>query len=83
MSSSDPNVTVVPGGLAKVGSGSGKVTITATATAAGGRVSGSITVTIRTPLQDIIVSPKNPLVQSGETQGLTATAVYTDGDTET
>ena len=80
-SSSDPQiVTVAPGGLAKVGSGPGTVTITASA--AGGGVSGSITVTIRLPLEEIIVSPQNPLVENGQIQGLTATAVYSGGSTE-
>jgi hypothetical protein len=73
-------VKVLPGGLAKVGYGAGAVTITATAP--GGKPRVSINVKAQARLQDIVVTPENPLVESGKTEILTATGVYADGSTE-
>ena len=80
-SSSDESlVAVLPGGLAKVGHGLGEVTITATAS--GGKPRDSIKAKVRAKLRDIVVTPANPLVKSGDIEILTATAVYEDGFTE-
>ena len=80
-SSSDESLVVVlPGGLAKVGRGFGEVTITATAS--GGKPRDSIKAKVRAKLRDIVVTPANPLVKSGDIEILTATAVYEDGFTE-
>lgn len=79
-SSDEALVNVLPGGLAKVGHGAGTVTITASVN--GGKPRDSITVKVQARLQDIVVTPENPLIRSGEIEGLTATAVYEDGSTE-
>ena len=74
-------VSVDAHGLAKAARGAaGKVKITATP--ASSNVSGQITVTIRLALQEIIVTPQNPLIEISQSRGLTATAVYADGEKE-
>jgi len=78
-SSNEALITFLPGGVAKVGYGSGPVTITASAP--GGKPRDSIDVRVQAPLQDIVVTPKNPLVESGKTEPMYATARYADGST--
>ena len=74
-------VSIDAHGLAKAARGAaGKVKITATP--ASSNVSGQITVTIRLALQEIIVTPQNPLIEISQSRGLTATAVYADGEKE-
>lgn len=79
-SSDEALVKVLPGGLAKVTRGAGTVTITASWD--GGKPRDSVTVKVQARLQDIVVTPANPLVESGEIEILTATGVYEDGSTE-
>ena len=64
-------------------SGKGPGQLAATAMSSGGppqNVTGKVKVQAR--LQDIVVTPANPLVKSGEMEILTATGVYEDGSTE-
>lgn len=79
-SSDDALVKMLPGGIAKVGPGSGRVTITAAAP--GGKPRDSVDVKVQAKLQDIVITPKNPLVEVGKTELMMATAVYADGSTE-
>jgi hypothetical protein len=79
-SSNDALVRMLPGGIAKVGRGSGRVTITAAAP--DGKPRDSVDVKVRAKLQDIVITPKNPLVEVGKTEIMMATAVYADGSTE-
>lgn len=79
-SSNDALVKMLPGGIAKVGLDSGRVTITAAAP--DGKLRDSVDVKVQAKLQDIVITPKNPLVEVGETEVMMATAVYADGSTE-
>ena len=79
-SSDEALVKVLPGGLVKVGYGAGPVTITAAAP--GGKPRVSIDVKVQAPLQDIVVTPANPLVESGGSETMVATGVFADGSTE-
>jgi len=81
--SSDENVVKMlpgrPSGLAQV-LRAGRVTITATLI--GGKAQDTITVKIQARLQDIVITPENPLLEAGETEELTATGIRADGSTE-
>ncbi len=79
-SSDDALVKMFPGGIAKVGPGAGRVTITAAAP--GGKPRDTVEVKVQAKLQDIVITPKNPLVEVGKTEVMMATAVYADGSTE-
>jgi len=79
-SSNEALVEVLPGGLAKASGGAGPVTITATAP--GGKPRDSIDVKVQARLQDIVVGPANPLVESGKSEVMMATGVYADGSHE-
>ena len=79
-SSNPALVQMLPGGIAKVGLGAGPVTITAAAP--GGKPRDSVSIKVQAKLQDIVITPKNPLVEVGETQIMTATGVFADGSTE-
>lgn len=79
-SSDEAVVSVQPGGLARAGLGSGRATLSART--ADGRLGATVEVTVVAALQDIVVTPANPLGRIGETEVLKATAVYADGHTE-
>ena len=79
-SSNDALVKMRPGGLAEVGHGAGRVTITAAGP--GGKPRDSVEVRVQAALQDIVVTPKEPLTEAGKSENMLATAVYADGSTE-
>jgi hypothetical protein len=79
-SSNDALVEMQPGGTAKVGFGSGSVTITASGP--GGQPHDSVVIKVQAALQDIRVTPKDPLTEAGKSELMLATAVYADGSTE-
>ena len=79
-SSNDALVKMSAGGIAKVGHGTGIAKITAATPA--GKPRASIDVRVQAKLKDIVITPKNPLVEVGKTEVMTATAIYEDGSTE-
>jgi len=80
-SSDEAIVRFLGGGMAEVGPGSGPVTITAAARS--GKPRDTVTVKVQARLQDIVVTPANPLLlKVGDIELLTASAVYADGSTE-
>jgi hypothetical protein len=79
-SSNEALVKMLPGGVAQVGHGAGMVKITAAAP--GGKPADSVWVTVRAQLRELVITPKNPLVEVGKTETTMATAIYTDGSTD-
>ena len=79
-SSNDALVKMSDGGIAKVGHGTGIAKITAATPE--GKPRASVDVRVQAKLKDIVITPKNPLVEVGKTEVMTATAIYEDGSTE-
>ncbi|PYR76318.1 MAG: hypothetical protein DMF86_12700 [Acidobacteria bacterium] len=78
-SSSTPSVATISSAGVATGSGVGTTTIQA----ASGSVSASTSLTVTAPaLTSISVTPANPAILVGATQGFTATGVYSDGSTQ-
>jgi hypothetical protein len=78
-SSNEEVVRMLPGGVA-LSVRAGQVRITATLI--GGTARDAMEVTVKARLKDIVITPENPLVASGRTEELTATAILADGNTE-
>jgi nucleoid DNA-binding protein len=76
-SSNDALVKMLPGGIAQVGHGAGMAKVTAAAPV--GKPADSVWVSVRAQLRELVITPKNPLLEVGKTEIMTATAIYTDG----
>ena len=79
-SSNEALVKMLPGGIAQVGYGRADA-VKITAAAPGGKPADSFWVNVRATLKELVITPKNPLVVVGETEVMTATAIYVDGST--
>ncbi len=82
-SSDTTSVAIISNAADQVGLATSVGIGTATITATSGAISGSTTLTVTAAsLVSIVVTPANPSIALGATQGFTATGAFTDGTTQ-